>query len=106
MLFLLSFLACTPTYDNFPSKLAAVVCDRIKECALGAFDATYDDASECQDELMDRYETYLDEIDDDDFDEADASDCIAELQSRDCEDIVTEEFPSECRQAGAYGYYY
>ncbi len=107
MLFLFSLIACAPTYDNFPIKLATTVCDRLQECALGAFESSYDDLAECREEVADSYETALDRIDDDDFDAKDAADCIAELKARDCEDVVSESFPRECGQiADYYSYNY
>jgi hypothetical protein len=105
MFLLFSLVACAPTYDNFPAKLAAVVCERSKECALGSFESRYDDMAECMEEVAEVYESSLDRIDDDDFDARDAADCIAEIRSRDCEDVVNDGMPSECQQALYDSYY-
>ena len=69
--------------DTFPEAFAAVQCRRYNECFRGFYEDEYDgEMDECVDEVTDD----LEDLEDCDFDEDKAADCLEELNSEDCGD--------------------
>lgn len=87
MLALLPFLlpiACLPTSEGFPERFALLSCVRMRECALGQFEADYDsDLAECEDAYLDQ----LERLSACDFDREAARDCLESVRNDTCGDL-------------------
>lgn len=89
---LLFLLACGVTEANFPDRYAAEACSRYEECYQAEFEVMYDDAGECQDDLL----GFLDYLEACDFDRAAAHDCLAEVRDAHCADLFESDMGSAC----------
>jgi hypothetical protein len=84
VLALLLFVGCLPSSEVFPEKYARLACLRMRECALGEFEATYDDdLAECEDAMLD----WLEPRDACEFDREAARDCLESLRNDTCGDL-------------------
>lgn len=90
-----ALFACV-TADNFNQQYVAAACQRYEECDKGTFESLYDDQAECNDETLD----VLDEFDDCqefcDFDPDNATSCLADMKTADCEDVMSGDFSNDC----------
>ncbi len=84
MLPLLLLVSCLPSPEAFPERFARLSCLRMRECALGEFEATYDaDLAECEDAQLDALEPRSAC----DFDREAARDCLESLRNDTCGDL-------------------
>jgi hypothetical protein len=80
--------------EDFGSVAAPIVCDRLKECMRGDFEALYFGMKDCQDEQ----EVFVDALAEGaedagcDYDAAGASDALHEIDELNCQDFYEGEW--------------
>ncbi len=81
-------VACV-TPAKFGSELDRLTCEREYECAQGTFDSLYGDVGECRAELDEAFgELFQCELESCTFDGSTARQCLHDLRTAPCEDIV------------------
>lgn len=87
---LVSLLGCLFGYDedSFIEAYAQVQCARLSECFRGYYEDEYDGE---MDECIDDGEDAFDAVDNCDFDEDKAADCLEELRSDSCGDWYADD---------------
>ncbi len=74
---------------NFGTELDRLTCERQYECAQGTFDEVYGDVGECRTELDGMIgDLYACELDSCSYDASRARQCLHDLRSGDCAEIV------------------
>lgn len=74
---------------KFGEELYRLTCERQYECAQGAFEEQYGDVGECRTELADMVgDLYACQLDSCSFDAVRARQCLHDLRSSDCDDVV------------------
>ena len=99
ILVLLALTACGPTKKNFAGNLTEISCQRLEECAKGAFDALYTSVDDCVARAGGDAETSSDCMSGHcDFDKDNASQCLDRVESADCDEIVDLSAYSDCAE--------
>ena len=86
------------TSENFNAHLGTLECQRAEECDKGAFESSYSDQAECQDDYLNNTENiatcYIDHCDD--FDAQQANQCLKALRTDTCESYQQGDWFSDC----------
>lgn len=78
--------------DNFAEVYAEETCKQVKRCYRAQYDGEFDgDLDECVDNGVEYWEDLEDYLDDCDFDDDKAKDCIRAISGASCEELWDDE---------------